>query len=136
RILDTRTGLGGHPAKLAAGETGNAVVTSTGRVPESGVDSVVLNVTATGASAPTFLTVFPSGQARPLASNLNVVAGQDVANLVLAKVGDNGSVSVYNNLGAVDVVFDVVGWYRPAPACVTTLTPARILDTRSTTKVG
>src|SRR5258707_7764268 len=34
-------------------------------------------------SAAGFVTVWPSGQDRPLASNLNVVAGQTVPNLVV-----------------------------------------------------
>jgi len=136
RIFDSRSSLGGHPGKLVAGETASVVVTGVGGVPASGVDSVVLNVTATEATAATFLTVFPSGQARPLASNVNVVPNQDIPNLVVAKVGSNGSVALFNNQGAVDVVFDVVGWYRPAVGCFTSLTPARILDTRSTSKVG
>jgi len=59
----------------------------------------VLNFTATEAGAGTFLTVFPAGQARPDASNLNVVPGQDVPNLVVAKVGSNGNVTIYNNRG-------------------------------------
>jgi hypothetical protein len=70
-----------------------------------------VNVTSTGATATTFLTVFPAGQARPNASNLNVVPGRDVPNLVVAKVGANGSVTVYNNQGSTDIVFDVVGYY-------------------------
>ena len=136
RILDTRSSVGGHPGKLAPGETANVVVTGVGGVPLSGVESVVLNVTATEATTATFLTVFPSGQIRPLASNLNVVPNQDVPNLVVAKVGSDGKVALYNNLGTVNVIFDVVGWYRPEPACFTSLPPARIFDSRQSSKIG
>jgi hypothetical protein len=72
---------------------------------------VVLNTTATAATRSSFLTVFPSGGARPLASNLNFGAGQNVPNLVVARVGANGEVSIYNNQGTVNVVADVEGWY-------------------------
>ena len=65
-------------------------VTGVGGVPSAGVSAVVLNVTATEASATTFLTVFPSGSACPMASNLNVERGQTVPNLVVAKVGADG----------------------------------------------
>jgi hypothetical protein len=136
RILDTRSSLGGHPGKLAPGETASVVVRGVGGVPLSGVESVVLNVTATEATTSTFLTVFPYGEFRPVASNLNVVPNQDVPNLVVAKVGYEGKVALYNNLGTVNVIFDVVGWYRPEPACFTALTPARIFDTRQNTKIG
>ena len=86
-------------------------VTGTGGVPATGIGAVVLNVTATEATANTFLTVFPSGEVRPLASNLNVVPNQDIPNLVVAKVGADGNVTVYNNLGSAHAIFDVAGYY-------------------------
>ena len=52
--------------------------------------AVTLNVTVTNPSAAGFVTVWPCGQPRPLASNLNYVAGQSVPNLVLAKLGAAG----------------------------------------------
>jgi hypothetical protein len=113
RILDTRTAVGGHPAKVGSQETAAVTVTGVGGVPASGVAAVVMNVTATEASASTWLTVFPTGAPRPNASNLNVVPNQDVPNLVVAKVGADGKVNLFNNQGAVHVIFDVVGWYAP-----------------------
>lgn len=44
----------------------------------SGVGAVVLNVTATNPTDATFVTVWPTGQTRPAASNLNVVAEDPV----------------------------------------------------------
>ena len=66
RLLDTRTGLGAPLAPLGAGgEIGLTVVGSAG-VPTS-ARAVVLNVTATNATADTFITSYPSGSAgRPL----------------------------------------------------------------------
>ena len=111
RILDTRTGIGGIAAKVGPGATVDATVTGTGGVPAGGVGAVVLNVTVTEPSSAGFLTVFPSGQPRPTASNLNFVPGQDVPNLVVAKVGAGGKVSVFNSVGTTHVIFDVVGWF-------------------------
>jgi hypothetical protein len=74
------------------------------------VQSVTLNVTAVGPTQAGFVTVFPAGSGRPEASNLNFVARQTVANLVVAKVGSNGAVSFYNQSGSVDLLADVVGW--------------------------
>ncbi len=37
--------------------------------------------------------------------------GWDIPNLVVAKVGANGSVTVYNNQGSTHVIFDVVGYF-------------------------
>jgi hypothetical protein len=56
--------------------------------------------------------VWPSGQSRPLASNLNWSPGATVANLVVVPVGPDGRVAVYNNSGEVDVIVDVVGYGR------------------------
>src|SRR4029077_10618128 len=74
---------------------------------------VVMNVTATNTSQAGFLTVFPTGAARPTTSNLNFVPAQSVPNLVMAKLGTGGAVSVYNFAGSTDVIADVVGWYGP-----------------------
>ena len=79
-------------------------------VPASGVTAVVLNVTAVWPSAESFLSVWPAGVGRPLVSNLNFPAGRTIPNLVTAKVGAGGKVSVYNNSGGVHVVADVVGY--------------------------
>ena len=106
RLLDTRNG-----APLAAGATITPTVTGVGGVPGTGVSAVVLNVTVTQPTAQSYMTVFPNGTARPLASNLNFVAGQTVPNFVMAKVGSDGKVAVYNNTGSTHVVIDVVGWY-------------------------
>src|SRR5206468_1704194 len=80
-----------------------------GGVPATGAGAVVLNVAVTNPTAASFLTLFPSGTTRPVASNLNFLTGETVPNLVVAKVGANGKVSVYNNYGATDVVIDVQG---------------------------
>lgn len=114
RDLDTRTGVGtgGTIGKMGPGQTLNLLVAGVNGVPATGVAAVVLNVTAAGHSgADTFMTVYPSGTNRPLASNLNVVAGQTLPNLVIARVGSDGRVSIYNNLGALDVIADVQGWF-------------------------
>ena len=140
RILDTRTGLGAPAARLGAGGTIGLQVTGAGGVPASGVTAVVLNVTVTEPSAGSFLTVSPTGETRPLASNLNYVAGQTVPNLVVAKLGAGGKVDLFNSSGTTHVIADVAGWYGPDTGPpggrYTPVTPARILDTRSTSKLG
>jgi hypothetical protein len=75
------------------------------------VAAVVLIVTVAGPTAPSFLTVFPAGDAKPNASNLNFVAGQVVANLVIAKLGAGGRLTLFNLAGATDVIADVAGWF-------------------------
>jgi hypothetical protein len=56
-------------------------------------------------------TVWPTGVSRPTASDLNWVAGQTVPNLVVATLGSDGAIQVFNAAGSVDVVVDVSGWH-------------------------
>jgi hypothetical protein len=111
RILDTRTGNGAPQAKLGQGATLSLQVTGRGGVPATGVAAVVLNVTVTNATAASFLTVYPSGVTRPLASSLNFVAGWTGANSVTVAVGTGGKVNIFNNAGSTDVIADVDGFY-------------------------
>ncbi len=143
RILDTRDGTGGRSTKLGPGQTMELKVTEVGTVP-AGATAVVLNVTATNVSGPeSYLTVWPSGNTRPVASNLNFTGGQTVPNLVIARVGEGGKVSIYNDVGTVDVVADTQGYFAAPVAAGTALpgsvywpsNPARILDTRDGTGV-
>jgi hypothetical protein len=135
RLLDTRTGTGGATT-LGAGGTVTLQVTGRGNVPANGVSAVVLNVTATNPSASSYVTAWPDGAGRPLASNLNFVAGQPVPNRVIVPVGTNGKVDLYNFSGTVDLVVDVGGWFTDATAGgigsgFNPLTSARLLDTRT-----
>ena len=133
RVLDTRVGQGAA-GPVTGGATASLQVLGVGGVPSIGVSAVVLNVTATEPQAPGYLTVWPDGSSRPLASNLNFTAGQTVPNLVIAPVGPDGKVDIYNGSGAaVQVIADVSGWFSagvPAAGGLAPLTPARVLDTR------
>ena len=121
----------GTPAgAVDPGETVVVDVTGVGGVPANAT-AVVLNVTATQPTTGSFLTVYPSDTALPLASNLNFDTGVTVPNLVIVKVGADGNVKVYNKLGSVHVIFDVVGWYGATGDLLYPLTPARVLDTRT-----
>lgn len=71
------------------------------------VKGVVMNVTATQATALTYLTLYPADVGRPNASNLNVRPGEDVPNLAVSALSPDGLVKIYNNSGAVNYIFDV-----------------------------
>jgi hypothetical protein len=116
RILDTRPApdnVSGFVGPLGAGDVHDFQVTGLAGVPANAA-SVVLNVTVTGTTQPSFLTLYPTGAVRPLASNLNwSAAGVTVPNLVTVKIGTGGKVSVYNLAGSAHVVADVAGYYAP-----------------------
>ncbi len=132
RVLDTREGVGAPNAAVGQDATIDVQLTGAANIP-AGVDSVVLNVTADAPTQGTFVTVFPTGEPRPLASNLNPAAGQTVPNLVIAKIGAGGKVSMYNRWGSVELIVDVMGWYGPpAPGSeFVPVTPNRLADTRA-----
>jgi hypothetical protein len=113
RVLDTRTGTPlGH---VAAGHVASVPFAGQAGVPATGVAGVLMNVTATGADAPGFVTVFPDTSPRPLASNLNVsVTGQTIANLVLGQLGATGNIGLYSQSGS-DLVADIAGWFSGTP---------------------
>jgi hypothetical protein len=98
-------------------------------VPSSGVGGVALNVTVTAPTSASFVTVWPTGEAQPDASNVNFYPDQTVANAAIVKVGNDGKVSFFNETGTVHLVVDVVGWFA-ADADFTPRVPARVLDTR------
>ena len=136
RILDSRpppAQVGPYGTPWGAGQSRDVTVSGVGGVPAD-ARSVVLNVTVTGTTGDGFLTMWPAGQTRPQASNLNWVAGQTIPNSVTVRPGSAGAVSVYNSAGSTNVLVDVVGYYDARPgAGFTSLAPARLSDSRTTT---
>jgi hypothetical protein len=124
RLLDTREASDGP--RLSAGVARTLQVSGRGTVPASGAVAVVLNVTVTEAVGTGFVTVWPTGVSRPLASNLNMVAGATTPNLVTVGLGSGGRVELFSSTDA-HLVVDVVGWYASGLVAVT---PSRLMDTR------
>ncbi len=144
RILDTRIGTGAAKAPIGSKQTINVQVTGKGGVASSNVTAVVINITVVKPTASSgYLTVYPSGQTRPVVSSINwTSSGWVGANLVTVPVGAGGKIAIYNSWGKTNVVGDVMGFYRSAGATPATdgsygsfepaTAPTRILDTRTT----
>ncbi|MCW2667777.1 MAG: hypothetical protein JWN57_2739 [Frankiales bacterium] len=113
RVGDSRTG-----SHLPRGRIrGPAELRLDAAVP-AGATGVVLNVTATGASAPGFVTVYPAGTARPETSHVTFPAGLTQANEVLAGLGTGRRVVLDvggSRSAAAALVVDLVG-YTTEPA--------------------
>jgi hypothetical protein len=107
RIEDTRT----DGKTLSSNSSFNLQVGGANGVPST-ASAVVLNVTVTNTTAPSFLTVWPATSSRPQASDLNWTAGVIVPNLVVATVGTTGAITFYNSAGSTDVVVDLLGWFN------------------------
>jgi hypothetical protein len=114
RILDTRNGIGtgGATEPLGAGQTIELQVAGVGTVPADAV-GVVLNLTGTQTSEPTWVAAWPAGTPREETSVLNLTPGIDAPNMVTALLGD-GKLALYNNTGATHLVADAAGYLVPA----------------------
>ena len=119
RLVDTRAGsaVGPRTSPLGPGETFTQQVS--GNVGQctgipAGATAVALNVTAVDGSAASYLTLFPAEVATPPnASNLNWVPGAPpTPNKVDVKLSPTGAIKIYNNVGSVNVLADVVGYYQ------------------------
>lgn len=138
RLLETRTnepagtidgqfeGLG---RRSAGTTTSFQVLGREGSDVPADASAVILSVAGVYTDGPGFITVWPCGQDRPNASNVNFRdTGAVVPNAVITQVGENGTVCIYNSTG-MDVIADVTG-FAPADADYQSITPARLMDTR------
>jgi len=133
RVVDSRDGTGTSASRWGPGEVRTLAMGSAPSPVTATASAVVVNVTATQVDATTHLTLWPTGQAQPLASNLNVAPGQTAANLAIVRLGPSSSISVRNNSGHADVILDVVGYVDVGGATFTPIAPTRILDSRDGT---
>jgi hypothetical protein len=139
RLLDTRSGNGAAKHPVKPGGVVALQVLGRGHVPSTGVSAVVLNVTITRATSGGHITVYPSGQARPIVSSINYPKAWTGANLVTVPVGADGKVDLYSS-GGTDLVADVQGWYASSDTVsgaqgvggsyFPNTTPDRLIDTR------
>ena len=110
RALDTRNGTGGVSTPVGPDSSITLAIRGQNGIP-NGASAVVMNTTAVSPSAGSYLTVWPAGITRPLASNLNYVPGDIVPNLVQVGIGPGGLVGLYNFLGSVNLVADLTGYF-------------------------
>lgn len=104
------------------------LVAGRGGVPADGAGAVVLTVTAVKPAGEGYVTVYPTGAGRPNASSLNFLGGQVVPNMVIAKIGDDGRVSIHSSV-TTDVIVDVAGW-MPTDSDYDAISPKRLVETR------
>lgn len=136
RLADTRAGEG------KSGEFGPPILTgNTSRdfnIPAgscgipTGASAYSLNITVVPSVPLSFLTVWPAGAARPLASTLNS-PGRVVSNAAIVPAGVNGAISVYVT-DPTHVIIDINGYFSTSPEALPffTVDPCRVVDTRAT----
>ena len=141
RVLDSRpaTNVGAYVTPWAGGSSRDVAVGGLAGVPLDAT-AVVLNVTVTNTSSPSYLTIWPAGQDRPTVSSLNWSPGVTIANAVTVKMGAGlsaGKIAVFNGYGSVDVVIDIAGYYQAGSGkAFHPINPGRVLDSRPATQVN
>ncbi|MBA3321007.1 MAG: hypothetical protein H0T45_06115, partial [Pyrinomonadaceae bacterium] len=145
RLLDTRPGetacdAPGVPLTGDAARTETARVICNGAVIPTTAQVIVGNATvvnnvpgATGG----FITLYPSGVARPTVSNLNYVADQVVPNAFTVGLGGDGAFNIYAS-SSTHFIVDITGYYSTEASDVNGTgllyfplsSPVRLLDTR------
>jgi hypothetical protein len=73
--------------------------------------AVLVNLTGVMPTSATYVSAYPDGSALPISSNLIQAAGTDRAVLALVPVGPDGSIDLYNNVGSINIVADIEGYY-------------------------
>jgi len=141
RLMDTRAGQGNCDnvsTPIAAGTsiTMLARTTCEGVTIPANAQAVVGNLTVINQDPQNtgYLTIYPDGQAVPLASNIIYYPGQIIANQFTVGLSSAGKFNVFGQR-AIDVIVDISGYY--APPGVGGLyyhplsKPIRLLDTRA-----
>lgn len=117
RLADTRpdSGIAGHteidPRTIRVQVAGLAGV-------PVGASAAVVNITAVDTRAAGWVAAYPSGEALPGASSLNVdLAGRVISNLATVRLGTDGAIALTSS-SEMHLVVDVVGAYVPQPVAV------------------
>jgi len=117
RLADTRPDFLVGPRATPLGADEAYTLSGWGTVGEctlpNGSTALSLNVTAVDATQPTFLTLYPADATRPNASHLNPAPGQPpTPNAVNVDLDTSGEFKIFNKVGTVHVIIDVVGYYE------------------------
>ncbi|HXA19055.1 MAG TPA: hypothetical protein VN380_18835 [Thermoanaerobaculia bacterium] len=114
RVVDTRNpnSTNGGPI-MGNNSQRDFAVRGTCGIPTS-AKAVSLNVTITAATTTSFLTLWPSGGARPVVSTINFTQNDPaLANGAIVGLSTNASdLSVFNSGGNVHVILDVTGYFQ------------------------
>ncbi len=137
RVADTRnpSGPSGGPSLTSMQARAFSIQSSACNIPSS-AQAYSLNFTAVPQAGLGYLSAWPTGQAWPGVSTLNVSPNNPVvANAAIVPAGTNGEINVLGSDNT-DVVIDINGYFAPPGSAaggqaLFTMTPCRVLDTRN-----
>jgi hypothetical protein len=123
RICDTRAGSAACPGG-AVGITPRPIkVAGVGQIPGPGgtnpvVQAVIANLTGIQPTQGTYMVLYPASQGTsPVASDINLSAGQVLPNLVVVQLdtvsgSSDGFIDLFNAAGTANAAIDVEGWFQ------------------------
>ncbi len=132
RAVDTRPGNGGG-GPIQGGTFQSFPISGAGTcgaLPSAAAYSMNVSVVPNGPLG--YLTAWPAGYPRPLASTLNSLDGRIKANAAIIPAGTGGEISVYAT-NTTNVIVNVNGYFAPVSSSTLAfypLTPCRVADTR------
>ena len=137
RVADTRNssypqGLG--PPYLSGGQERDfpILAATSCNIPASAA-AYSLNFSVVPHGALYYMTVWPTGESRPVVSTLNDIPGTIIANAAIVPAGASGDISVYPT-NDTDLVIDINGYFAPEGPnglSLYAVAPCRVIDTRN-----
>ncbi|MDW3215774.1 MAG: hypothetical protein R8G01_17375 [Ilumatobacteraceae bacterium] len=131
RLADTRERACGC-TRLDASTLRVDIVGRPGIAPDA--TAVAVTVTALPTSTPAFVTAYPGGADRPLASTLNTRTDRVTSNSTIVPVGDDGAIELFQLVPG-ELVVDVSGVFVRAESSrsgrLVSVTTRRLVDTRT-----
>ena len=140
RVADTRNPAGPFGGPFIAGNTSRdfSIFAGSCGIPSNAL-AYSFNVTVAPTGGLLYLSMWPTGQPRPIVSTLNALDGRWTANAAIVPAGTNGSISVFVS-DPTHVILDINGYFVPAATVGSLafypLTPCRVMDTRGGTSIG
>jgi hypothetical protein len=133
RIADTRDADGplGGPF-VAAGQSRSFPVQGSQCGIPATAQAYMLNFTAVPKHLLGYITTWPTGRPKPVASTLNAVTGTVTANAAIVPTGTAGAIDTYASHDT-NLIIDISGYFappEPGGLSLYTVAPCRELDTR------
>lgn len=137
RVVDTRSGEGGHRGSLAHGAKLIASIGGHHHVPKH-VAALAVTITAADPTSNGALAAYAARTKRPAVSNLLYRKGVNSSVSAIVRASRSGRITVFNagKVGRTQVVVDVTGYYvagtasRSNPGTLRTVAPAQVLAPR------
>lgn len=136
RIADSRTGWALPMGGVRQDTSASLAVAGRGGVPGSGVQAVVVNITAIDPTSGGWVTAYAGGATKPWTSVLTYPKGWTGATTATVPVGADGTIRLAAGGASVQLAVDVLGWFAASSSTVaagslyTVNEPERWFDSR------